>query len=143
MTRNLTDFSGHVWPTLVIVLSPMSKSFTWAWVFGFLNKMYFDFLAFIVSLLQLNHCSAIASSLFASLIRLNGSEPEIWKVQSSAKRRVNRLVAFAKSLIKKRKSKGPRQLPCGIPEWHGSLLEFTFESLEILQIWRNCSLFIK
>ena len=43
MPRNLTDFSGHVWPTLVIVLSPMIKSLTWEWIFGFLNKMYFGF----------------------------------------------------------------------------------------------------
>ena len=78
--------------------------------------MYLDFLAFMVSLLQSNHCSAIASSLLASLIKLTGSEPEIWKVQSSAKRSVKRLVAFAKSLMKKIKSKGPRQLPCAIPE---------------------------
>ena len=34
--RNQADFSGHVWPTLVIVLlPPMIKSLTWEWVFGF------------------------------------------------------------------------------------------------------------
>ena len=52
-------------------------------------------------------------------------------MQSSANSNVKRFVAFSRSLIKKRKSKGPKQLPCGIPEKHGSLLEFTLDSPDI------------
>ena len=135
--RNLTDFSGHVCPTRHIVLFPIYRLFQCSWLFGFLKKMYFDFLAFIVSLLQLNHCSDVASSLFACLKRLNVSEPDIWNVQSSAKSKVIKFVAFAKSFIKKRKSKGPRQLPCGIPELQGSLLELIFVAPETVDKWRN------
>ena len=78
--RNRTVFSGHVWPTRVIVLLPIYRGLTWVWLFGFLNKMNLDFLAFIVNLLQLNHCSATRIYLFACFTRLKESEPDIWKV---------------------------------------------------------------
>ena len=141
--KNLTDFSRHILPTRVIILSPTYKLVTWVWVFGSWNKINLDFLAFIVSWFELNHCSAYSSSLFAFWMRVIVSEPEIWKVQSSANNKVNIEVAFAKSFIKNKKSNGPKQLPCGIPEEHGNLLEFTFDTPEMLDKWTYCCLFFK
>ena len=64
-----------------------------------------------MSLLAENHCSALFSSSFALLNKLDELVAVIWNVQSSAKSKVNKSVAFVKSLMKNRKSKGPRQLP--------------------------------
>ena len=102
--------------SLVLSFSMWPEKDNWSFINISRNLTVISGHVWPASLLQLNHCSAFKSSLFACFIRFKESEPEIWKVESSAKRRVNKLVAFAKSFIKKRNNNGPRQLPCGIPE---------------------------
>ena len=61
---------------------------------------------------------------------MNKSEvlaPEIWNVQSSANKIVKKELLFAKSFIKNKKSKGPNQLPCGIPHSQFNKQDFTLD----------------
>ena len=52
-------------------------------------------------------------------------------MQSSANRRVKKFVEVAKSLMKNKNNKGPRQLPCGIPHSHFNIQDFTFDDPDI------------
>ena len=58
-------------------------------------------------------------------------EPVNWNVVSSAKRMEKNLEAFGRSLMKKRKRSGPRQLPCGTPHLHSRRQELKDSPLRL------------
>ena len=82
------------------------------------------------SLFAENHYSALDSSSFALMNKSEVFAPEIWNVQSSANKIVKKELLFAKSLIKNKKSKGPKQLPCGIPYSQFNKQDFPFDEPE-------------
>ena len=84
----------------------------------FLNNIYLVLLIFSVSLLALNQSDILLSSKFAVSYNVSMSEEEICNVVSSAKSRVkSKLDEFAKSLMSKRNSMGPKIEPCGTPQF--------------------------
>ena len=85
---------------------------------GFLNNIYLVLLIFSVSLLALNQSDILLSSKFAVSYNVSMSEEEICNVVSSAKSRVkSKLHEFAKSLMSKRNSIGPKIELCGTPQF--------------------------
>ena len=80
-----------------------------------------------------NNCSDLDSSSFALMNKSEVFAPEIWNAQSSANKIVKKELLFAKSLIRNKKSKGPKQLPCRIPHSQFNKQDFTFDEPETVE----------
>ena len=81
-----------------------------------LNRIYFVFETFSVSLFALNQSEAFINSWLAILYNSLKSLEEIWNVVSSAKSIVKSLSdILARSLIRIKNRIGPSTEPCGTP----------------------------
>ena len=72
---------------------------------------------FRVKLFALNQLCAFSSSVFALKYKSSRFEPDSWSVVSSAKSKVKKSIAVGRSLIKIRKSRGPRTDPWETPHF--------------------------
>ena len=111
---NLKYFSLQSEPTWSISFPPICNS-TFYWGFESAKIINFVFFTLSVSLFDLNHSWAFSSSELAFPFKISISEWDIWKVVSSANRRVRKSVAFGRSFMKIRNSRGPRTEPLGTP----------------------------
>merc|ERR1712139_744182 len=83
-----------------------------------------------VSLFALNQSASLHNSTLASLNRDCGSDPDIWRLVSSAKRIVKNSEALGRSFIRIRNSIGPKMLPWGTPQLSSNRLD-NFPFMEV------------
>ena len=108
---------GHFEPILYIFSFPIFKfKFEKSTAIFFdLKRIYLVLETFKVNLFDWNHIAAFCNSRLTVINREFKSFDDNWKVMSSANSKVKNLVAFGRSLMNKRNSRGPKTLPCGTP----------------------------